>query len=78
MPDSKAYLRESSLSGMVLRRDKYPVYNSWQGKMGLIWQQLGSESDIRDFRECGVGKMPGTAAGCFAVIRGESVAVEQC
>jgi hypothetical protein len=69
MQDRKAYLRKSSQSGMVLRRDKDPVHNPWQGKAGFIRQTSGRQSGIGDFRECGEGKMPGTATGCFAVIR---------
>jgi len=70
MQERKAYLQKSSQSGIVLRRDKYPVYNSWQGKAGFIWQPSVCQRGTRDFRECGEGKMPGTAAGCFAEIRG--------
>jgi hypothetical protein len=69
MQDRKAYLRESSKSGIVLRRDKYPVYNSWQGKAGVVWHPSVCQSGTVDFHECGEGKMPGTAAGSFAVIR---------
>jgi hypothetical protein len=54
---------------MVLRRDKYPVHKPWEGKAGFIWQPSDCQNGIRDFREYGEGKMPGTAAGSFAGIR---------
>jgi hypothetical protein len=59
---------------MVLRRDKDPVHNPWQGKAGFIRQTCGRQSGTEDFRKCGEGKMPGTAAGCFAVV---SVMIER-
>jgi hypothetical protein len=63
------YAKTGFASGMVLRRDKYPVHKPWQGKAGFIRQPTGCEGRMGYSREWGEGKMPGTAAGCFAEIR---------